>query len=350
MTLSLLRHLAGSSVEPRLFLLKRQGAFLPEVPPELPLRWAAGPDSRLRGALPRVVGRLAAEAARVDVVVGALELDATYLAWAAARLARRPVIGWVHTALAPYLQGFSRLHPPVVRALYPRLDGVIFVSRGAALSAAAVVRLPEERSRVIPNLLDAEAVRRGADAALPAWAGALDGQPFIVAAGRLEPAKGFDLLLRAHAELRARGHDVRAVILGQGPEREALQRLASELGTADRVILPGFHNPWPLMQRARAFVLPSRVEGFGLTLLEAMSVGCPALATDCEGPREVLDGGRAGVLVTPDPQAIAAGLERVLSQPEVSSRLAQAGAARVRDFAPERIVPRWEQLLAEVAR
>src|SRR5204863_8071086 len=95
--------------------------------------------------------------------------------------------------------------------------------------------------------------------------------PVVLGVGKLKPQKGFDVLLRAFARLRA-ARTARLVILGEGPQRRALERLARELGIADDVALPGFvANPFAWMARSAVFALSSRWEGLPSVLIEALA-------------------------------------------------------------------------------
>ena len=111
----------------------------------------------------------------------------------------------------------------------------------------------------------------------------------IIGIGRLEREKGFDRLIQAFAEA-GKDSSWRLRILGEGSCRETLQTLARELGVQDRVEFPGWVRPvWDELAQATMFVLPSRYEGFPSALLEAMVIGVPSIAVDCEsGPRAIL--------------------------------------------------------------
>lgn len=166
----------------------------------------------------------------------------------------------------------------------------------------------------------------------------------ILAVGRLVPDKDVRLIVRALACLkRARA---RLVVLGDGPERARLQAEAEHLGLADRVAFAGYvAAPWEHYAGARCLAHASRHEAFGNVIVEALAYGLAVVATDCEGPREILDGGRYGRLVPiGDEAAMARALAAALDDPgEPASR--QARAAK---FSREAGVDAWERLVEEV--
>jgi glycosyltransferase involved in cell wall biosynthesis len=136
----------------------------------------------------------------------------------------------------------------------------------------------------------------------------------------LVPQKGFDILIRAHHLLLQRNIEHRLLIIGEGPERSSLESLAAALGVADTVDMPGFQsNPFPSLQQADIFAFPSRFEGLGLALVEAMALGKPVVSCDCpSGPAEILQQGESGILVpTENPAAMADALEQLLGSSEL---------------------------------
>jgi glycosyltransferase involved in cell wall biosynthesis len=122
--------------------------------------------------------------------------------------------------------------------------------------------------------------------------------PVLVAAGRLQPAKGFDVLIDAFSRV-VKVTPARLLILGEGPDRELLQQQIMANNLTDACELVGYqHNPYPYMARSHAFVLSSRFEGLPTVLIEALAVGATVIATDCHsGPREILADGAFGTLV-----------------------------------------------------
>jgi glycosyltransferase involved in cell wall biosynthesis len=236
----------------------------------------------------------------------------------------------------------ARLLPRVAYRLYAHAD--VLVANAGAIAQELRQEVPTGPPIVlIPNPLDLEAVARAATAAvdprdLPAGPG-----PLLVAAGRLTEQKGFPDLLAALALLR-RERPARAVILGEGPARAALERQRAALGLEAAVTLPGFRAALPaFLAAADAFVLPSRWEGSPNVLAEALAVGTPVVATACLGESAALLGeGRYGRLVpVADPAALAAAITATLAAPADPERLRE----RARELSLERILPRYLEVL-----
>lgn len=167
--------------------------------------------------------------------------------------------------------------------------------------------------------------------------------PVIATAGRLVPVKDHRTLIAAFAELRSR-RPARLVIFGEGPLEAELRAQAAALGVSQSVLLPGYVNdPQACYRAADLFVLSSTSEGFGNVLIEAMAEGVPVVSTDApHGPREILAGGRYGLL-TPvgDVAALAAAMEQTLDNPPTAELLRE----RADDFGVELIADRYEALL-----
>jgi len=144
-----------------------------------------------------------------------------------------------------------------------------------------------------------------------------DGPPIVLGAGMLKPRKDFAMLLRAFRQVRS-AVDSRLVILGEGPSRSELVRLARKLGLADSVAFLGFQaNPYAFMARSRIFALSSRREGLANVVIEALACGATVVSTDCRsGPAEILAFGEYGSLVpVGDENAMAVALIDRLEKP-----------------------------------
>jgi len=197
---------------------------------------------------------------------------------------------------------------------------------------------------VIPHGIDAQRILDLADqpaADLPA------DHPYLLAAGRLVSQKDYPTLLRAFAIAAGQGLREDLVILGDGDDRPVLENLAGELSTSPRVYFLGHRdNPFPYMKRARAFVLSSVWEGFGLVLLEAMTLGIPCIATDCPaGPAEILDGGRCGILVPMrDPKALAAAMLKLCSDADLYRSLSEQSLIRAGQLSLKQMVTAYHDI------
>lgn len=222
----------------------------------------------------------------------------------------------------------------MVRLSYPRAQHVIAVSDGVADDLVANFGVRRDRVSAIANPVDHDTILARAGEA----PGFVPAGPYVVAVGRLMPNKNFAMLLDAYARAAI---PARLVILGEGPERAALEAQAARLGIADRVDMPGFvDNPFAILARAEMFALPSNAEGFPNGLVEAMACGLPVVATNCaSGPSEILANRArsavtgpmdvpAGALVpTDDAAAFGAALQAVFAEPR---RRAAGVAARTR--------------------
>lgn len=158
--------------------------------------------------------------------------------------------------------------------------------------------------------------------------------------GRLEPYKRVDLLLRAIAALVPRFPEIELVVVGRGATREALERLAVELGISERVHFTGFvcdAERDAAVAEAQVCVCPSVKEGWGITVIEANALGLPVVATDAPGLRDAVRPDETGLLV-PDgpPEAFVAGLvgalTALLEDDARLARLSQAATAWARGF------------------
>jgi GalNAc-alpha-(1->4)-GalNAc-alpha-(1->3)-diNAcBac-PP-undecaprenol alpha-1,4-N-acetyl-D-galactosaminyltransferase len=174
------------------------------------------------------------------------------------------------------------------------------------------------------------------------------GRSWITGVGRLEPEKGFDLLLQAFARI-APSHPSWALrIVGDGRERAALTELARTLNLADRVEFTGrVENVFPLLAAADLFVLSSRFEGFPNVLGEAMAAGLPVIAFDCpSGPRALIRHEIDGVLVpVEDVAGLAAAMDRLIANPAERAALAARAPEVVERYSEPAIMNRWEELL-----
>ena len=159
--------------------------------------------------------------------------------------------------------------------------------------------------------------------------------PVVGTVARLSQEKGLDVLLRAAAQISKQGQKLRLLIVGDGPQRRKLERLAGQLGIGDITEFRGEipHDDVPaVLAELDIFAMPSLAEGFGVAALEAAATGLPVVASDVHGIPDVVDHLRTGLLVPPaNPAALAAALTQLLDDGELSVKLGTAGRAFVQE-------------------
>ena len=298
-----------------LVLAQAEGPYLAEVSDSV--RVVDLKASRVLRSLPALVRYLRRERPQAMLVV--MKHTNIVALWAR-RLAGVPLrlVVSEHVAPSGSLQHWSRLRgllmPHLMRTFYAWADAIVAVSKGVADDLARVAGIPREHIQVIHNPIVTHQLREKAKVPLRhPWF--IPGQPpVLLAVGRLTPQKDFGMLIRAFARAR-RKRRMRLLILGEGPERRALEMLIRQLGLQEDVSMIGFvENPYPYMANASLFVLSSRWEGLPGVLIEALCCGAPLIATDCRsGPREILADGQYGQLVpVGDVQGLANAIETSL--------------------------------------
>jgi glycosyltransferase involved in cell wall biosynthesis len=179
--------------------------------------------------------------------------------------------------------------------------------------------------------------------------GAAVDRPRIVAIGSLIPRKGYDVLLRAAAALKAAGKAFELWIVGEGPERPRLEALAAELQLGEGVRFFGeVADAQDLLAGAHVFAHPAYSEGLCNVILEAMAEGVPVVATPAGATVEFIEPERTGLLVTAGcPQSLAGALGRLLDDPALRERLGRAGLERVReDCGEDRVAQRYVEIFS----
>jgi glycosyltransferase involved in cell wall biosynthesis len=261
------------------------------------------------------------------------------------RLAGRPDIrfaAYVHGQLADearFERGWVRLSMLVQsraeRASVRRAARVLTVSQYSRHRIAELYGRPEGEIVIVPPAFDANR-----------WARALaetssvpdERRPTILFVGRMYPRKDLGTLIRAMVEVRSALPPARLVAIGDGPERRRWTRLAAALGLGDGVQFRGQVDFDTLAQAyagCHVFCLPSRQEGFGIVLLEAMAAGKPIVACAGTAAAELLDGDTLGALVPPgDPRVLANRLLQLLTDPARRARHGAGGPATAARYAP----------------
>jgi glycosyltransferase involved in cell wall biosynthesis len=227
----------------------------------------------------------------------------------------------------------------LARFVYPWAHAVIANSRGVARELQANLNVPDDKLHVIFNPVVSDNLKTRSREPVEAPWFEPGSTPVILGVGRLHPEKDFGTLIRAFARMRSK-MAARLIILGEGSERDSLERLAHELGVTNDIEMPGFvSNPLPFMSRASVVALTSWFEGLPNVLIEALACGTPVVATDCPtGPREILDNGKYGSLVpVGDAEALSEALITTISDPPQRSLMEEAATR----FAVDSIAQRY---------
>jgi glycosyltransferase involved in cell wall biosynthesis len=216
----------------------------------------------------------------------------------------------------------NRLRNRVAGGLMSR---VAVVSTRAGESFVEANAMSRRKLRVIGYGVDIDGVERVSAeevARVRTEVGASPGEVLVGSVGRLVEQKDYPTQLRALA-LVARRWPVRMIVAGAGPLASQLRGLAERLGIADRVCWLGERRDVPAVLRCLdAFVIASKFEPFGVSVLEAMAAGLPIVSTDVNELPEILDGGRAGMLVPAErPEELAHALDRISADPALRARL-----------------------------
>ena len=306
-----------------------------------PLAEAAGAAvlcvSKPPGRRPEAVGRLREVFDKIQPdVIHTHQIGALFYAGPAARSA--DVRAVVHTEhgnhVARCRSRASRLRAHLLRAVAGRhADRFFCVSAEIAGAVAGLGAVPRRKISVVPNGIDtASAVGPGAAGRAEARAslGLPPSGPVVGTMGRLAEVKRQDLLIRGFARIAGRHPEGRLVLIGEGPERTALERLVAELGLGGRVLFVGYRpDPERLLPGLDVFALTSRSEGMPLSILEAWAAGVPVVASRVGGVPALIEHGRTGLLFDRDDElALAAHLSDLLFDPDRARRIGEAGRAR----------------------
>lgn len=304
---------------------------------------------RMSQFVSRIIGRMSDRA----IVVSVME-EATIVAWMASMQVPFRYIAWLHTVESLYLKQLfpdekdRHNHDLLLHTAVARAESCIFPSQGCCDDLMLLYGLPGHHFKTIYNPVDLSAITALA-ARPPERPLDLDPAiPVIVSLGRLSPEKGQGDLLKALRLLRQRHPKFLCLIIGAGETSDDIADMIREYDLMDHVRLHGpATNPFPYLAKADTLVLTSKFEAFALVLVEAMALGVSAISVDCPtGPREVLDHGRAGVLVPPDHvDALADAIEKVLWLGTDTEIVRGYASDWVKTFDISAVSLQWRQLL-----
>lgn len=222
-------------------------------------------------------------------------------------------------------------------------DALVTVSENAASVARDIERVAPSKITVLRNGVDTQLFRPSAEIG--------KGQaPRAICVARLDPVKDHGTLLYATRRIADALPDLHLDLVGDGPSRQEIERLTSDLLLTDKVALLGARDDvQSLLSRAAVFLMTSTSEGISLTILEAMACGLPVVVTDVGGNREVVMHGETGLLVPPrDPVALAEAALTLLRDPSRRMAMGKAGRQRAEAlFDVRTMVASYERLYLE---
>lgn len=230
-----------------------------------------------------------------------------------------------------------------------RVNAIFSVTEQLKRDLVKHIGIPAERIRVLYNGVDLKKFSAARQGDLRRQLGLGNNDLIVGSVGRLVPVKNYALLLNAVHKLRA--EHVHVVLVGDGPERAALEELARSVGMATRVHCLGHRNDVAeLVPQMDIFVLPSLSEGMSNTLLEAMAAGVPVIASQVGGSPEIVRNEKEGLLFCSDDVAeLQIKLQRLVGNPSLRIQLGDAGRHRVlRDFSMDAMLSRYEDLYQSV--
>jgi glycosyltransferase involved in cell wall biosynthesis len=264
--------------------------------------------------------------------------------YVAARRSGRPIVATCHN----WLGGTAALgiYNHLDRMALKRFHGLAAVSDSVAQRLFDSGVSPK-KIRTIANGIDVELFERARP--LPVFD--FDGNKVVGMVARLDLQKGFEYLLRAARELCGAFPELKVVIVGEGPDRQAIENMIQRFGLQSSVIVAGQHSDMPAIYAAMdIFVLPSLNEGLPMTILEAMAASRPVIATRVGAIPTVIKDGETGLLVDPgDANGLRDALARLLTDSDFSRRIGSAGHNWVsRNYTSEAMALKYRQMYDEV--
>lgn len=255
-------------------------------------------------------------------------------------------IAWIHSDFAygetkGFLSAFKTSEEAITA--YKSFDAVICASEGVKDSFEKEIGR-KDNNFVLYNLNDRAKIKALAEEEVD-----VKKEKFtFVFVGRLSEEKGVTRLLSCVKKLNADGFDFDCWIVGDGAEKQLADSFVKENSLTNVRLLGQQKNPYPYIKRADVLVLPSKAEAYGLSLAEALILHTPCLATDCVGPRDILDGGKYGLLTANDEESIYKGMKKLLSDGELLFHYREMAKQRASFFEEEKIISELEKIIKDL--
>jgi len=337
------------NINPKLLLLKNEGKFFDIIPSDIEKYCIKETDkTNLFNILPRFIKTVSE--IKPDVIVSCMWY-AAIISYLSSKLVRKKFTHIVHdtTNMTEYIkfefgkEKYQRNKIYLIKKAYRSAEKIIVVSHGEKDDLVTNFGIPERLIKVIYNPINIDKIRKMSNEEVDIK----KDKPIIITVGRLIYSKGHDILLNAFKKVREK-IDCKLFIVGEGNERGNLETLRDQLKLKEDVCFLGFqHNPFKFMKYADLFCIATRYEGLCNSIIEAMVLGLPVIATDCKsGPSETLEHGKYGILVPAEnSDALASEIIKVLTNTKLRENLSMLSLKRAEYYNYDKLLPEWERIL-----
>lgn len=276
-----------------------------------------------------------------DIEVAYLECGATkVISTSTNKNAKK--IAWIHCDLSKKMSNVDESKVKSI-AWYKKFDKIVCVSRDVEKSFKSIYGNDFD-TEVIYNVIDDYSIREKAKESIDDFS--FDKKiPTIVSVGRLSKEKRFDRLIEAHKILLDEGFYHHLLIIGEGDEREHLEKLIKESGVQKTATLAGFKsNPYPYIKNANFLACSSDYEGFSSFIAEGLILGKAIVTTNCNGMKELLGCSQYGIITECNEEALSEGLKRLLADNSLKDEYERNSMERGRNFSVKFSVKQAEKL------
>ena len=235
------------------------------------------------------------------------------------------------------------------RTCYACFDQTVCVSEYVKNDFCSILDF-EKPCRVLYNTVESDKIFEMSTDSAPELVD--DGKLRLIAVGTLKESKGYNRMLRIAKKLTENGDSIRLYILGEGPQRKALEQYVQENNLRDTITFLGYNtNPYKYVAKSDLFVCASFAEGFSTAATEALIVGTPVCTVEVSGMKEMLgENNEWGIVTENDEEALYQGIKKLLDDPKLLVHYKEKAAQRGKTFSTENTVKAVEEMLLELAR
>ena len=338
-SLRLANGLASSGMKVTLFVLKKKGEMLDSISPDIQV-------VDIKSSFIRLISEI--RSMDIDFLLPIYTSMRALMAKAILRKSFKVIISQRNMFTMDRGPIQTKLKFIRCKLLYRFAGACVCISHGVAEEMRTLNLISSDKIHVIYNpVVNKELLSQIDEPLNDPWFNE-NSSSVIIGIGRFGDQKDFATLLKAFEIVSLNRGNLKLLLFGEGKQRVMLEKMASDLGIAEKVRMPGYtRNPYHYMKRAALFVLTSRFEGFGNVVAEALACGCNVVSTNCKsGPSEILDGGKYGALAkVGDPEDIAIAITKMLDNPLPKELL----ISRAEYFSEERAVENYHALFTAIA-